>query len=87
MIKTKVFLDGRRNFDGGFWIGGRSMCHRQHRDQRFAIGLALDGERNDAGPVFASFFLSALCFAIPHIGVGDGQARFWCWNCHATRYF
>ena len=79
-------FDGRRYFDGGFWIGRRTMCHRQHRDQGFAIGLALDGERNDAGPVFASFLLSALRFAILDIGVGNDQARFGRGNCHAVRY-
>ena len=45
------------------------MCHWQHRHHRFTIWLTLNGERNDAGAVFASFFLSALCFVIPYIGI------------------
>jgi hypothetical protein len=82
-----MLLDGTRNFDGGHRILGRPMRHRQHRHQRFTVLSALDGKRNDARAILATFFLSALRFVIPYIRIGDDEARLGRRNWHAARYF
>jgi hypothetical protein len=49
-----------RDLDGGCGIMGRAMRDRQHRHDGGAVGFALDGEDDDARPVFLSFFPSGL---------------------------
>ena len=49
------------------------MRHRQHGHERFAVLLAFDRKRDDAGAIFAAFFLSTLRFVIPYIGMGNDR--------------
>ncbi len=82
-----MYLDGARNLDPSGGISGRAMRHRQHRDQRLAIRFTLDRERNDARAIFAPLVQSASRFVIPHVGVGNDEARFGRGNRYAARYF
>ena len=63
------------------------MRHRQHGHERFTVLSAFDRKRDDAGAIFAAFFLSTLRFVIPYIGMANDKARFGRGNWHAARYF
>ena len=76
-----------RDFHRCRGIGGRAMRDRQNSNERFAVGLTLDRERDDARAILAAFFLTALRFVIPYIGIRNNQARLGRRNCHPPRYF
>ena len=60
-----MFFDGGRNLHRSGWIVRLAMRHRQHSHKRFTVLLAFDRERDDAGAIFAPFFLPTLRFLIP----------------------
>ena len=62
-------------FDRGSCVFRRPVRHRQDRNERLAVRLALDGEHDDARPILAAFVLAAPRFVIPQVGTRNNQAR------------
>jgi hypothetical protein len=87
VVKSKMTFDRGGNFDGTRGIGGRSMCDRQHHDDRRVIRRALNRKHDHARAIFAPFFLSRLVFVMPQIGIGYDEARLGCGYRHAPALF
>lgn len=51
------------------------MGDRQHRHDGGTVRFALDGEDDDARPVFLSFFPPGLVLMTPEIGIGNNKTR------------
>ncbi len=86
VVKPKMPLHSKWDFNCRTRDTGRTMCDRQNGNESRPIIRPVDRKHNHAGTVFPPFLLPGPIFPMPQICIGNDKTRLRDRDSHTARY-